>query len=696
MSRFLAPLATLWLLLALGGGVAAAGEAKPLSIEGKVEGIGWQGHPWWVVATATVADHYRATPLATQRLEGEGSFSMQVADPPERLWLWLVEDRDADGPEPSDPHTPYSLTPIELNGRDQIEITLSGAGKTFEDPHDPQGWFAAQTDPHAGGVVMAVFLAGLALLGLTAWRQSREPAGAPALSRRAHRRLWPQGREALALSCILAVAALLRVAAALARGPDPMGMSELPYLAYALPSPETRSLLAMARDPFYMMSRHPLGFIALLRGLLLVLPAQAQILQISIGVLGLGSVWAAWGITRLSGRAGPALMAAGLVACAPMAVQFGADLSPHGLHLLMVALALLFLARGVLLDHGPSRGLWALFSGLGVLVFPAHGAYLASQLVTLLLLAWVPGGSLRRPAARALGWSLLPVALTAPPQLLMVSWTWRLAKADGHKVGLLGFERLPTADNLAQTADLMSGLHPGLALAAPLALALMVWGLWMLWQRSRHLAVILLGTIAGFLVVDLGWLAVDLLLIDGIRWYTGHWSVGLLAVLPCLLALALARLLGAASQRWSHGARPAALALGLLVALPFVWQLTSVAEIVAEPGVPATSEAARVVAERLEDGDVLVSGSSLPHMGLMERAVAAAGPRVHMPGPSEGWLLPLERSLERDAVQRVWLFAFTELRFGRPKIDQERLIAWRERWLGERFEAVERWSFHRL
>ncbi|MFH1465411.1 MAG: hypothetical protein ABIO70_13570 [Pseudomonadota bacterium] len=700
MPRFIAPLVSLWLLLLAGCGPERLAEGPPsagLRIEGRVEAVGWQGRDWWVVAAASVADFYAGAPLAQARIKGEGPYSLDLSRPPERLWVWLVEDRDGDGPDPLDPHAPTSLTPIEVRGRARIEASLSGAQRAFEDPDDPDGWLAWLADPRAGGMMMALFATGLVLLAFTAWRQGRGPGALQPLRRRGLRELLPEGREAWILGALVVLAALLRVLAALAPGDTP-GMTEMPYLELALPGPQAPSVLALVHDPFYMLSRHPLSFVVLVRALVIFLPARVLALRLALGVLGLGAVWVAWAFTRMAGNARAALLAAALVATAPMAAHFGASLSPHGLHLLLLGLGMVFLARGLVLDHAPSRALWALTSGLGVLFLQEHAAYLAFQTATLLLLAWWPRSGLRRAAARALGWSILPMAITIPPQLYLMVWSWRLSKADGLRVGLFGFERLPPGDNLIQTVELMAGLPTGLIWLAPLALALLAVGAPLMWRRARTPVVILLGTFAGFLVVDLALLALTFATVDGNLQYTGHWCLGLVAVFSPILGLALDRLATGVAARWRAGAASRVLAAGLtlLVVAPFAWQLAGVGQVLLDPGIPATDAAAAVVAARIQAGDALVSGSGLPHQGVMDWAVRQAQPSAPASGPCEDWELPLELGLERRPIRRVWFFGFTEERFGRPKIDHARLSAWRRAWLEERFLERERWSFRNL
>jgi len=700
MVRIAVLLASLWLLLAAGCGPGRPAERPTdgaLRIEGSVEAVGWHGRAWYVVAAAGVTEFYAGTFLAQTRVAGEGPYSLDLPAPPERLWIWLVEDRDADGPDPFDPHAPASLTPIEVRDRARIRLTLSGAQHAFEDPDDPGGWRSWLADPRAGRTMMALFAAGLGLLAFSAWWRGRGPGVAQPLRRRGLRDLMPQGREAWVLGALVALAAVLRVAAALAPG-DNAGLTEMPYLALTSAGPQAPPIRALVADPFYLVSRHPLAFVVLLRALVLALPAQVIALRLALGVLGLGAVWAAWALTRMAGSPRAALLAAALVATAPMAAHFGASLSPHGLHLLLLGISLLFLARGLVLDDAPSRALWALASTAGVWVLQEHAAYLAFQTATLLVLAWWPRAGLRRAAARALGWALLPMAVTIPPQLFVMVWSWRLSRADGLRVGLFGFERLPPADNLLQTVELMAGLPTGLVGLAPVALALLAVGVPVVWRRARGLTAVLLGSLAGFVAVDLAFLALNSAAIGDHLQYTGHWCVGLVAVLSPVLGLSLDRLLGAATERWRARGVQRLLATGLALggAAPFVWQLAGVGQVVLDSGLPATDAAAAVVAARLQEGDVLVSGSGLPHQDVMDRAVRAARPAAELSGPCEGWAQPVELCLERRAIRRVWLFGFSEERFGRPKIDHTRLLAWRRAWLAQRFVEQERWSFRNL
>lgn len=693
MRSLLSLLLVLLLTVAPAWAGATVTAENTLVIEGSAWGVGWQGHRSWVVVSPSVADFYSGETLVRRRLEGEGPFELKLANPPPELQLWLVEDRDGDGPDAQDPHAAYGLTPIQPRGRERLRVSLSGALPTFADPADRAGWLAWQLDPRAGATLVALLLLWTAALAFFALRWGRLPPEDPPRSELGAGALLPRGDEAWIAFAILALAIPLWASPAVLSDGG-IDLSESPYLRYLFSYGPGEGLLQLATDPSFLMSRHPLLFIALLRGLALLLPASPLILQLTLGALGLGVLWASWALTRMVAGPRSALLAMALLACSPLAVNFGASLSPHGLHLLMVATSTLFLVRGVLRDHGPSRLLWAATSGLGALLFPAHLTYFGSQLLTLLLLGWRLEPSLRRAAGRCLGWALVPFFATAAPQLIFVSLFRRPNRAEGQWVSRFGFEQLPPWDNTIQTAEMLSGLPDGWILAAPMAALLVAWGLRRLWRRSRPTAVILLGSSAGIGALMVLLTVVDHIHIDRVRWYTGHWCIGALGLSTPLLASSLSALLADGRRRWrAGGQRPAALGVGLLAVAPLIWQLVGTERLLREPGIPAAREAAALVASQLQDGDALVSGTGMPHLGLLESSLWAVGSFGSDVTQSETWRVPLELGLERDGIQRVWLFGFAEERFGRPKIDHERLLAWRERWLAERFELEERWSF---
>jgi phage terminase large subunit-like protein len=699
-----------WAMLALLLGMLActpldSSPAPPggLAVTGRLAGTGYDSQPWWVVVTAGVEPFYRGEILAAQRVEAEGPYRIEVAQAPELAMVWLVHDRDHDGPDGDDPHRASTLTPLPIPTDGLLRADHSNALEQFQDHEAPREWLSAQLDPAAGTLYYGVWLLGLLLVGVSAARRTGAARPAPRRPgptrrrRRAVQQLW------IALTAIVLVGAALRLLVLQANGCDAVGLTSKPYLMHAFPGPGTMSLMEILRNPFELLPRQPLPFLALMQLLGSFMPPGACGLKLVLAVACLPTMLASFGVGRFLGGTRTGLLAAGLAACTPMAVYFGAALSPHGMHLLLVSLSLLLLLRSLLQDRPISRALWAGVSILGALVFPIHAVVLSGQVLVLLLLVWRRDASLRPAAASCLRWAWPALAITTAPLVTQLGLGRRLFSAEGMRIGYYAFHEQPPHDAWYEAIELIAGLPPGGVLAAPVALILLALGLRAAWRRAPEatLLVALPGATLLAALLFLSWL--ETRITGGLGWYRGHWAVGVLAITAPLTACSIEVLLDAARAAWrgTGSARVATPLLATLALAPLAWCLYADLQLQRNPGLPDTEGAVQEISGLIRQGDSMLAVSSLPHMGLMKQQVASAleerpSPRPRLAGPSEHPLVPMELALQSRAIVRVWAFDYRESRFERPKIDDRRIRTWRHAWMSEHFEPVQRWSFRNL
>jgi hypothetical protein len=672
------------------------GSDDEVTVTATVEGVGYRDRRFWLVVAGSLEDFHHERFLANVPVEGEGTVSAALPAPAPGLWVWLVEDIDGDGPESTDPCFQYSLTPLRGEAGGTLHVTLSGAQEVFFDTQAPREWVRWHGDPGASWVVHGVLQLGLlAMLAMTLWSRSH-PAARPLR--------WPAPPAArfpvvFILGLTLVLAAGLRLLVLTTPGCGVLDLTETPWLPFAVPGPGAPSLSGQLADPFYQVSRHQFVFGALLRSLGMLSPVGVCGVELALAFASLGVVVIVHSVTRLLDGSEAALVAAALAAGSPLAIHFAGGLSPHGIHLLLVCLSVLFFLRGLLLDHGPSRVLWAITSVLGIYVFPIHAAYLAGQLVLVLGLALRPR---RAPgwiasSTTIIRWGVL-VALTAIPSTLLPSiFLRRVSRADGLRVALFGFHELPISEQLAQTLELLAGLPPGLVVLSPVVLVLALLGLARLWRRSAVAAAALLCPAACFVAAYGVTMIGTLLTTDGVHWYTGHWSLGLLAMVLPAVGLGAVELVAIAARLRRRGvlATTGAVALVVVALAPLAWQLGTVAWSIEHHGIPDVQAAADVVADQRRTGDAIAVTSGQPHLDQVRWALVRSGAALDwILGEAErGNGLPIGPLLREEPPQRVWVFAPTEERFGRPKIDHARLDAWRSAWLGQRYELVERWAF---
>ncbi len=654
-----------------------------------VEGVGYGGHDFWLVVAGSVEDFHRDRFLASTLVEHEGLISTVVPTPAPELWVWLVQDLEGDGPSSGDPGFQYCLTPLQGEAGEPVHVTLSGAHEVFFDPTAPEAWVRWQGDAAAAHAVQGVLQLGLlALLALTIWSRSHPAAPHPR---------WREGatatsRGVVLLGSILVFALGLRLLVWTIPGCGSLGLTEAPWLPFLFPEPGAPSLWSLLVDPYYLVSRHQLAFGLLLRLLGSISPAGLCGVELVLILASLGVVVLVYQTTRSLGGSTAALVAAGLAASSPLAIHFAGGISPHGFHLLLVCLSQLFFLRGLLIDHGPSRLLWAVSSVLGVYVFPFHAAYLGAQVLVALGLslrprrwrAWIGASTV------TVRWGLLALLLAITPILPPLVFL---------RVALFGFRELSIFDQIAQTLELLAGLPAGWVALSPLVFSLGVIGLIALWRKSGVACAVLIFPpvcfVAIYGVVMLGTLFVT----DAVHWYTGHWALGLLAFGSPLLGMGTVELLALASRlrRRGGGALVGAVALVVVAFAPLGWQPCTVGWMVVHHGVPDVQAAAGIVAERYRPGDALVVSTGHPHLGLVASALSREGVAGLVSGSdidalSLGSGMPLDLESPEPSTGRVWVFAPAEERFGRPKIDHARLDAWRSASLARNFEIAQRWE----
>lgn len=686
------PLLALGLLLAS----CLAPRALPGAwVVGRVDGTGYRGWPAWAVVTASVEDFHQGRFTVQQELPQDGPFSITQGSPPEGgFFVWLVQDTDGDGPDARDPHFPYSLTPIQGSRDRPRRITFSVAGSPFMDRSHPWAWLAWMANPWAGLGATGVCLAGiLAFLGLA--RRGDRPGeeglfSAPG-ARAGSRPGWRWGVVAA-----LALAGALRVGLVVAEGCQTLGMTEAPYFAYAFPGPGAPTLGQTLLDPGFWTNRHPLLFVLLLKAIPSSDPCPHKLLQALISLVTLVPVTFLARFLASQARFHPdavALCTVALLGVAQLAVGLSSSVSPHTLHLLLVALSLHGL--GAALVHGSRRGawLWGASTAVGILLFPIHAAFLGGQVLVMTGLVLLSrGGALVRRCLKA---AVLILALTWLPSALLFAFLHRFARADALRVALFGFPTLPSGQILAHAAEVLTGAPVGVLGLAAAGLAFTVAGGVMLLRRAPLAAATVLVpgavTLSGYLFAHFG----AVLTADAVRSYIAHWMVGLLAVTEPLVAMAVValgiRAIKALRGPWRG--RWAGVGIGLLATVPMATRLAGTATLLADPGLPHLDAVAAVVRDQARAGDAVVSLTGLPHVSLVSRGVQGAGGRLGaLAGPMERPDQPFEVLLSRPAVKRVWAFDIDETRFGRPKIDHERLVSWRTAWLSRSFVEVGRWK----
>ena len=365
-----------------------------------------------------------------------------------------------------------------------------------------------------------------------------------------------------------------------------------------------------------------------------------------------------------------AVATAGLSACLPLAVLYARDATPYALAGACAVLSVWLAQRAR--DAARSFGWWGAFALVQVVGFFAHYAYAFASVALALALscAWWR----RRPAdlARALvafaAAGVLPV--TAAPQLV------HMLESSGLRFALMSpvYPESPGVVPFgASFLCALSGVPPGWPLALIPVAALAALGFRELWRRSS----LLFWLAAAQLVLLVVWLVftheMSTRASGGHVFYAFRWAR------PLTLALLLplgASVLGPA--RWTVSV------LGAVA----LWQSVALA---AGPTRPAQSEAARIVLDRAQPGDVVaVLPAAFYGDPLNYHLFRGSPPNLitrMRPGPIGGSLfgpllgidLPLETELDHAGTSRIWLVAYRETMLGVAKFDPgvaARTLAW--------------------
>jgi 4-amino-4-deoxy-L-arabinose transferase-like glycosyltransferase len=387
-------------------------------------------------------------------------------------------------------------------------------------------------------------------------------------------------------------------------------------------------------------------------------------------------------------------LAAALVACSPVAIEYSTDLSHYAALGALSTGSFLLLLRGLRSD---GRWVWRGYFALCVVGFYTHYLFLFLGLSQVAFVAWYGWRRRGSGGLRTIGWYLRRGALAG---LLVLPWL-PVFVFSLHLGGLFKEDTrhyyteavgLPTyyGDLLREAA----GLGPGLAWLT--LVPLLLWGLGTLLHRRREV-----GTTALLLLPVL---VVGLQLLSVYRMVTGYLQSGLympyrylIPLLPLLappVAIAIFAALGwlrsqglASARRVAAGALLVASALWLLAVVPSLHALVS------RPQRPDLAGAAERVAGLLRDGDALVVLPAYSQadafawylLGSMNTNLVHGhwNPITTADGEPGGWfygpiadvmLQPVQGQLARHDFGRVLLVSVEEEMGGRDRFAHRRIL----------------------
>lgn len=711
--RWLAPL--LALLALLWAPVALAGE--PVVVRGVVTGMEGIEDPVWILAADSQQALFSGQPLAADLIPQDGAYELQIDPPPQQLVVWLLVDRDHDAPDPDDPFVSASPRPLPAGPGAVIEPSLDLRAPSFVAHGEIGAWYPAIVDMRPVWALAAGALVAVLWLLITGVRLRRtplpeQPPGSSDPPPPTPAAIGPGVAVTLVALTLLGLG--LRAGLACVGWSGPLDISEQAWFALAQGGPGDQSFLQRLMNPAALGSFKQALYLALVQLSHRVHPGDPALTRLWSVLAGALTVPAMYGLVRRWGDELEALAASALVATLPLGVFFGAEVSPYSLHLLLVVLGSLLLHRALRESCRRSGLGFAVVSVLAYYLHMLHLVVLAAQLlfaVTVAARCW--SAPRQRRSQGFLRLAMVPVIMLITP--------WQAFVLGGHHYGA-AFQRETAAYVVQQLGALeLVGFSLGVSAGTPTslpALALVVGSFWIggvvLLARRNHPSAALLATIAvGMIAAHAFTIAVMLDTFDGGVNLVPHHLTALQAALIPMSAAAMAWLARRAWVARQAGSLPVAGALLLAACLPLVCGAWSSVVLLRDSGRPDTHKAVAVLRTEAQDGDAYLL---LPGF-IYDSAVSwqlfgqpASNPMVlpslrtlvgepaegrALLGPLDSLKVPAELLLERPGLERLWVLAFAEDRFGRPKLEYDSPTRQRLAMVEARFEAAQRWSFHR-
>jgi hypothetical protein len=736
--------ATTAILLALLWGTPASAEVLEGTVSQWDEGASYE--VWITTSLDLTAEGQPASRAAVE--DGSGRFSIELPGGAEPNWLFLHQRIDRPGKPPLVFYLPYDLLPLQQTHLPP-RLLLRGVPPDLAELREtgdmvPGSWLQTLY------LALVLFLGGGLLLWLLARFQATVIGAQTLLA--AARGVLPDGealrvaaqspplagqpappavsrKEQIAMACILAVAAVLRLRGIASR---PLELLEFTYGPGSAPIaidgiPEATVLEQILR-PSSLEVTHPPLYHWLL-GILGNLSSAEWLLRAPALLASLLTVFLCWKLFRRLSPGAGLLAAAALAATAP-AIHFGGDATPYALIGAIAVGSLLLLLDA--LSEGSTRSwrLWMALLVVGTLCHYAVVPFAFAQFTALTVMAMLRRNDPRwlnsmQQAVRAgllfaavpLLWSLLHFGYFPPVALD----TRLFADTYPRDPGLWRF--------LAEFCAVGAGVspkHPALAL---LLLPLVVTGLVDAYRRNRALANLLLVMIAAFL----GGVAffhgnlthfLNGRVFFGFRWIT--W------LLPLLLGLAACGVLGpprpesieAGVGRRSAdltepgssaqaGARVIGLRQIILWPLGLSWVLAAAQFTLASPSHtthPDYRGAAALIQSELQDRDALATLPLWAQRGPLSWYLRQNdSARFREVNGVLGWhiggklcfldaineRLPFQSSARSAHFDRLWVAVVDEKMFGREKFSS-RVADQALDWARQHLEADGSWQFEHL
>jgi len=700
-------LALLWALPATAG--------EPAVVQGRVADVADQGCPVWVLVAERQADLFDGRPDGAQQLGDDGAFRIELDPAPPSLFVWLLADRDGDGPDADDPFTSHRPWPTEAGPGAVIELEPSLHGTAFLRARTLPEWAALEGDHRIfwgfGALsLLAIWL--LLPLGLWSLWASR---GAPPTEPDEPAPDGGRWRTVAWLLVVTAAGLALRAWLAHPATGGQAGISEQAWQALALGGQPSANLFERTMHPAALGSFKQMLYIGLVRATGLGLSDAPEAARLWSVLAGGATIPALYALVRRWADRTEALLAAALVALLPLGVFFGAETAPYALHLLLVVLGTHWLLGASREGCARCAVGFAVASVLAYYLHMLHAMVMVAQVGFALIAAVLWWREPRQRRGQGVLWlALMPAGLlTAFWQVFHLGGS-RFGAAFQQETGAFVVQQIDTLDLLTFSTSVSAGTPNALPWLCLLGPALWIGGLALLLRRNGTEALLLVLLAAGMLGFHIMSVVVMLETFDGGVNLVPHHLASLQAVLIPASAAAMAWLARRGAEAWRGGQVVGAGALLSAACLPLVTASWSTLAIALDPGRPDTASAAAIIHEQARDGDAYTTlpGFVYDRVAGWHLFGAPSGDPTALPsarhlltddgrglsltGPLDGLRVPTELLLPRPAAERLWVLTYAEERFGRPKLEHGRLNQARRALIDEHYELVEAWTFEHL
>ncbi len=424
-----------------------------------------------------------------------------------------------------------------------------------------------------------------------------------------------------------------------------------------------------------------------------------------LGVLGDGALWLRLlpltcslitvGLTRqlaleLGSSRAQALLAAALVACSPLAVEYATDFSHYAPVAALVTLSFLLLLRAL---RRNSTGSWHGYLTLMVLGFYTHYIFLVVGLAHVLFVLEFCWSIRHAGGGRCLA-SFVRRGLVA--SLFVLPWL----PVFFFSVEFGGLLKETTRHYYAQAPSLLpwlwdmfralAGLAPGLGALAVIPLALWVAGLVLIRRRAPRSHTLLVLPPLMLLVHVVSMYHTMTSFLEGGAYYPFRYGLAVVPLLAIPVALALSELCKACIT--SAVRAPLRVGSGLALALCVAWVGAvghSTWRQASQDQRPALREVAELLRQEIRNGDAVLVLPAMSHAqalswyltGEVTAAAVGLGWRP-LPSGEPGWYYgpltdtlfnPVQLQLASEPAQRLLVVSVHEGHAERPKFDHARL-----------------------